>query len=78
MKPARYYVEWVTEWREDNPPKTACYDATTLAAARLMYSVHLDALPQIIERNNIRDVTPAGDPPGLLWDFEEEVVVDAP
>ena len=78
MKPTRYYTEYVTRWIEDQVPDTNIENYNSLAAARLVYEAHLDALPQIFERKNIRDATPKGDPRGLIWDFDEEMVVDCP
>ena len=76
--PTRYFVEYVTRWVEDEAPETDIIDVPSLAAAQRVYNAHRDALPQILERKNLRDVTPAGDPRGLLWDFEEAVVEDSP
>lgn len=32
----------------------------------------------VVERKHLTDVTPAGDPPGLLWDYETEVLEEYP
>lgn len=78
-KPTRFYTEYVTRWCQDEPPETALVNAETLDAATAVYEAHLNDGPQIIERLNIRDATPVGEPiRGLIWDFEEEVVRDCP
>ena len=77
-KPTRYFIEYVTRWDEDNPPETAMIDADTLVDALLIYAGRRKQMPQLRERKDIHDITPAGDPRGLLWDFEEEIVEDCP
>jgi len=32
---------------------------------------------QLRERCNIRDVTPLGDPPGILWDYDVRIIDEA-
>lgn len=78
MKPTRYYVEYVTRWIEDRTPETAITNMRTLPEARRVYQAHHDDFPQIRERQNIRDATPAGDIPGLIWDYDDELVEDSP
>jgi hypothetical protein len=34
------------------------------------------AWAQVIERIGIEDVTPSGDPPGLIWDWSDEWFVE--
>ena len=78
MNPTSYFVEYVVRWIEDEPPETNIENVESLAAARRVYDAHLLDLPQIFERRNIRDATPAGDPRGLIWDFDEQLIVDCP
>lgn len=51
---------------------------TTLAEARRFAARHASEYPRIYRRKNFVDVTPACDPPGLLWDYEEEMIDDIP
>lgn len=48
----------------------------TLEEARKFKRQHEGESPIIYERKNIRDVTPRGDPRGLLWEWDTEMVED--
>jgi len=79
MKPKRYVLLYEVREREDNPeapPPFESREFATLSAARRA-AEKCDGYWQIIRRVNIRDVTPAGDPSGLLWDWEEEFVEES-
>lgn len=76
--PTRYFTEYVTNWKDDEAPDTRVFNTSVLAEARRVYNQHLDALPQIFERTDIRDVTPKGNPRGLLWDWDEVMIEDCP
>lgn len=90
MKPSRYYVEWestrlVKAARAQGVPDDAidpasvCVqkDVTDLGTARLL-ATRLrregNLLVCIYERKNLRDETPPEDPPGILWDWDSELV----
>ena len=77
-RPTRYYVNYVHRWIEDEAPETRTENFAKLADAKAVYEAHSDALPQVFERIDIRDTTPKGDPRGLIWDFDERLVIDCP
>ena len=85
MKPTRYVVEYLHQGLLEKEGARAggkefadiAYylkeaDFDTLEMARAFLPNVSDAV--IYERRNIRDVTPEGDPSGLLWDYETESV----
>jgi hypothetical protein len=89
MKPAPYFVEyWKTEWVEEARAKvgddfdpsdvTDSKGFATLASARKFFAQCQARLegPRIYLRTNLRDVTPDEDPPGLLWEWDTELVED--
>ena len=78
-KPLPYIVEWIAN--PTNEPDLWRYqtrECQTLQQAKLLWlSQHPYALAQIMERSDIRDVTPKGDPRGILWDYDERVIEEA-
>ncbi len=79
MRPFRYFVEWedaeaVAEiearGEEPDPVETSRRaDFSDLARAK-RFAAKKDGV--VVERKNIRDATPDGDPPGILWDWDDE------
>ena len=78
MKPKRYVLLYERKGEEDPeaPPPFESREFATLSAARRA-AEKCDGYWQIVRLVNIRDVTPAGDPSGLLWDWEEEFVEES-
>ena len=90
MKPARYYVEYGDEaaWAKELARCGGVEEATdpahfvrqrdfgSLAAAR-RYAATCSRVvpPAIYERTRLRDVTPDGDPAGLLWEWDASEVL---
>lgn len=79
---ARRYMAELARYADSDPGhETAHVDPAyyrvdagfdTISEARKFAETRADAV--IYERKNIRDVTPPGDPPGLLWEYETESV----
>jgi len=70
-RPSPYYVEAFdpTTVTEDGPePETKIHDCESLAEASVLWR---KIGGRVIERVCIEDVTPDGDPRGLLWEWEE-------
>lgn len=77
-RPTQYFVEYVRRWEADELPETEIVDFVNLASAKRYWrKVPDEKLPQVLERRHIEDITPPGDPRGLLWDWDEEVIEDA-
>ena len=86
-KPTPYFVEWVNVAKLAKAPADSDLDLRDFLELRdfereqdarvFCEQAPFGALPCLYRRDNIRDVTPAGDPRGLLWDFEEELVSDS-
>jgi len=79
MKPKRYVLLYeVREMGDDPeaPPPFESREFDMLSAARRT-AKRCDGYWQILKRVNIRDVTPAEDPPGLLWDWDEKFIEES-
>lgn len=77
MRPTRYYVEWdatpdpdvdALDLRIENVGEDR--DEAIRVAKRI--ARENNCVVQVIERTNIHDVTPPEDPPGLIWDWDED------
>ena len=85
QKPTRYFVVWddadlyerLKQERGTPDISPDLYYRTsnspTLAHATRFFTSR-QWCAQLWERYNIRDVTPAGDPRGLLWDWQERML----
>jgi len=75
-RPTRFVVEWSLTSDPDTEPLDLRRENvdTRDEAQRLARDVSLKerVAVQIIERTNIVDVTPPEDPPGLIWDWDED------
>ena len=77
-RPTRYYLEW-DEGDEDTTLPAYVDAPGELQEARtqaLAASRTRGLTVAIIERVHVEDVTPPGDPAGLVWDYGYEFVED--
>lgn len=75
MKPTRYYIVYeVPPFGDD--PNYKYKDFNTLDAAKKYCTRLTRSAWAIYERINISDITPEGDPRGLLYDYESKFVLD--
>jgi len=79
LKLRKYVLLYEVRKMEEDPeapPPFESKEFTTLSAARRA-AERCDGYWQILKKVNIEDVTPPEDPPGLLWDWEEELVEES-
>lgn len=73
MAPTEYYCVLISGEREERVNcrslRVALKRARTAAARGLM--------ARVCRRINIRDITPSGDVPGLLWEWDDVVIWDS-
>ncbi len=74
-RPSRYFVTYEPDGGREG--EFADKDFATLAAARRFRATRrAKGWTAIYERYGLVDVTPYGDPPGLLWEWDERLIED--
>jgi hypothetical protein len=67
-------LEWANP--SDLCEQETCDDLEVTRSRARAYASMNGAWAQVIERIGIEDVTPSGDPPGLIWDWSDEWFVE--
>lgn len=85
-RPSTYYLEWDAatgpdveqpELRSEDIPRSGVRESLKAARDRADdISREFGVTVIVMRRVNVEDVTPAGDPPGLIWDWESDFVED--